>query len=99
MFVDSDDYKEGPTVSATQSDSCSSEYGTRGWAIYECNKNEDCTHLDNYGCDDENWRFCVNVDIKSHKNPSAATKSCTLLKTNLGKISLILTNYHFIVQN
>ena len=81
-----DSYETGPTVSATQTDACSSKYGTLEWATNECDQNEDCTHLDDYGCDDANWRYCVNVDIETYKDQSAATKSCTLLKPIPGMI-------------
>ena len=75
-----DNYDRGPKVLDTHSKKCSKEHGTLEWAMNECNKNEDCTHLDDYICDDKNWRYCVNVDIENYKDANPSTISCTLLK-------------------
>ena len=56
--------------------------GTREWAENECNQNKKCTHLNDWGCDDKNWRYCVNVDIEEYKDPTS--KHCSLLKTSTG---------------
>ena len=85
-------YKTGPLVSATQTDACSREYGSRDWAMNECNQLEECTHLDDYDCDEESWRYCVNVDIETYKNQPGATKSCTLLKPLPGIIWVMSYN-------
>ena len=82
----------GPTVSATQTDACSSEYDSREWAVNECNQVAECTHIDDYGCDDESWRYCVNVDIETYKNQPVVTKSCTLLKPLPGIIWIMSYN-------
>ena len=51
----------------------------------ECNQREECTHLNDHGCDDQNWRYCVNVDIGFYEDQINPIKSCTLLKPSYGK--------------
>ena len=83
-FFNLGSYETGPTVNKIHTSSCSQEYGTRDWAIDHCNKNRECTHLDDWHCDDMNWRYCLNVTIDDFKDSSETDKSCTLLKKLTG---------------
>ena len=87
LFLNQGGYERGPTVKLVHTDSCSKDYGTRDWAIEQCDKNNECTHLDDYGCDDENWRYCMNVKIDDFKDSSAT--GCTLLKKLKGIMSVM----------
>lgn len=75
---------------AIHTNSCSEEYGARDWAMDQCNRNKECTHLDDWNCDDENWRYCSNVKLDDFKDSSEPIKSCTLLKKLTGTIMVIL---------
>ena len=73
-----EDYERGPAVSNDEAEHCSEDYGCPEWAIEKCNADSACTHLDDWGCDAKNWRYCSNVDIDDFKDSSG--EACTLIK-------------------
>ena len=89
LFYNLGGYETGPTVKEIHTSSCSQEYGTRDWAIDQCNKNRECTHLDDWGCDNAKWRYCINVKIWDFEDSSEPPKACTLMKTTTGIISVM----------
>ena len=88
-------YTEGASVLDSASYVCSSEYGPLEWAMKKCNKDNTCKWLHDHGCDNENWRFCPNVDINKYLNPRAAqrSESCSKMKPNKEKIGNLNVNY------
>ena len=60
------------------SDDCSTEYGTVTWAIEKCDKDPSCQFIHDYGCDDENWRYCPNLLIDESSDNQG--EACSRLK-------------------
>ena len=66
---------------------CSREYGTLKWAMTKCNNDNNCKWLHDHGCDDENWRFCPNIDINKYLTHRAAQRpeGCSKIQIDKSK--------------
>ena len=72
-------YDNGPSVKKDPGP-CSSEYGTFEWAKGQCDDDVNCKWLHDWGCDDENWRYCSNVGIDDHI-VIGGTDGCSKIKS------------------
>ena len=51
-------------------DDCSNEKGTLEWAIQRCEEIVNCHWIYDFECDNQNWRFCFNVDVNDYIAPN-----------------------------
>ena len=70
-------YENGPSVGWAP---CFGEVGTLEWAEGQCNDDVNCKWLLDWGCDDENWRYCSNVGIDDHI-VIGGTDGCSKIKS------------------
>ena len=51
-------------------DDCSNEKGSLEWAIQRCEETINCNWIHDFKCDNQNWRFCFNIDVKDYIAPN-----------------------------
>lgn len=67
-------YKKGPSVQNVAG-ICSTKYGTLQWAEQQCENDSTCKWLQDYGCDNKNWRFCTGkYDIENFKGSGGCSR-------------------------
>lgn len=67
-------------------DVCSKEKGTLEWALQRCEETLNCDWIHNFGCDNQTWRFCFDIDVKNYIAPNE--NGCAKIK--LGEKTSVL---------